>query len=318
MSPQSITQTGPAQYPQATSSPGAETSGPSTTAAQQSTMPAVNAAPHTYREKLEAGDEHWSWKIAFRVILIVVGLIGIGCAASIVAGARTGSNYVLDYEDADDFNITWTLITFSVTIIWSAICILVLLLRRPPAPVHPGAQVGIDLVLWLAYVATALWATVAVINAMSWGTDGWIGDYSSYGHYTYDSGNGTWVWTASDYATRYGNGRNCDDSMSSFSSCAEQDAYVNSLWKSKPSRVDRLMTATVCQFIGLVLHFALFVWACVDTHRRNRRKTAAAAERLALEIVSKMVDSGTVVRSQDVSYGLAEPQPTVARTARYA
>ena len=110
----------------------------------------------TRREELEEGDAHWKWKIAFRAVSIIVGLIGIGCAAWITAhftvdslGSYSSSYWFYYFDDA--WTLPWTLITFALSVVWSAACIIVFFARRPTAPVHPGAQVGCDLVLWLGF-----------------------------------------------------------------------------------------------------------------------------------------------------------------------
>ncbi|KAF2472420.1 uncharacterized protein BDR25DRAFT_302613 [Lindgomyces ingoldianus] len=260
-------------------------------------------SPQTFRERLDAGEEYWRWKCGLRTVLVVIGLIGIGCMAWATQYAARGPyTYQLD----DSWTICWTLITFSLTVVWCLVALLVLFLRRPPAPVHPGVAVGLDLVIWLAYIPTALFAIVGVMNVLNFGSDGTIANYSSYGYYTQAS-NGTWVWHQTDYDSYYNRTRTCDEGYYyrydsyGFSSCAEEDAYVNGLWAGKNRRAGVEMTGVVCQFLGLLLHLALFIWACVDTHRRNSRKVSKEAEKLAANIVMSMVRSGAVVQNPGTS-----------------
>jgi hypothetical protein len=246
------------------------------------------------------------WKLGLRVSCVVLAIIGIGCMGWAVATSPPYGPYT--YELSDQLTLSWTLITFGVSAIWCSICILVLLIRKRPC--HPGVAVGMDLLLWLAFIPTAMLALMGVISIARFGIDGEIGRYSSYGSYELAI-NGTWIWNATEYDTYFQNSRDCslDGSYTKqyndygFDSCEEEDAYVNALWAAKPNRMRVEITGTVCQFLGFFLHFALFVWACVDTHRRNRRKVSRDAERLAGDIVMKMVRSGAVIPPQNQPAG---------------
>lgn len=262
-----------------------------------------NAVPtetvKTKREELREGDAHWQWKIAFRTLTIILGLIGIGCAAWVVANSTSGALYMSYYFD-DEWLMPWTLITFSLSVIWSSACIITFFARRPNAPVHPGAQVGIDLILWLGYIGTGLCAVAGTLSISDWGFDGRMGYTGTEDGYYKQASNGTWVWQSTQYNSYYGEDRPCNATQASrynsmFSSCEEQDAYVNDLWKVKTLRTNLDTTATVCQFLALLCHLVLFVWACVDTHRRNRRGVGKDAEKLAADIVMNMVKSGAII-----------------------
>jgi hypothetical protein len=261
----------------------------------------------TKREELEAGDAHWKWKIALRAVTIIVGLIGIGCAAWITAHFTDSSlggysSYYYYYFD-DAWTLPWTIITFTLSVVWSAACVIVFFARPGNAPVHPGAQVGCDLILWLGFIVTAAFALVGTLSVYGWGSDGSLGYSSSSGDYTQAS-NGTWVWTTSSSSSSYygSSSRSCESGSSSFSSCAQQDAFVNALWDAKTQRYNLDLTATVCQFIALLMHFILFVWACVDTHRRNSRGVSKDAEKLAADIVMNMVKAGAIIPAPGQAY----------------
>jgi len=249
-----------------------------------------------------------------RIVLVIVGIIGIGCAAWVVVRYGPGKNPYL-YELDDAWTMPWTLITFCISVLWSFACIAVFFMRRPNAPVHPGAQVGMDLVLWLAFIPTALCAILAVSSVANLGQSGRIGNSwyssSSDGYYFYQESNNTWAWNSSasnSQSSYYGGMRACmrNGTQSSryyssynygwtFSNCTEEDNYVNALWADKNNRFNTELTATVCQFFGLFLHLVLFIWACVDTHRRNSRKVSKDAEKIAADIVMKMVQSGAII-----------------------
>lgn len=298
------------QQPQATAQPQQQ---PQTTLpGTQPIVPttATTTEPQTRREKLNAGDAHWEWKIGMRAVLVLIGIIGIGCAAWTLVKYGPGKS-TYSYELNDAWAMPWTLITFCLSTVWSACCLAVFFMRRPNAPVHPGAQVGVDLILWLAFIPTALFAVLAVTSVAGMGSDGRMGDSwyrsSSDGYYTYQASNNTWLWnaTASDsYSSYYGYMRDCmrNNTRSSsynygitFANCDEEDKYVNALWTGKSRRFNTELTATVCQFLGLFLHLILFIWACVDTNRRNSRKVGKDAEKMAADIVMKMVQAGAII-----------------------
>jgi heme/copper-type cytochrome/quinol oxidase subunit 2 len=278
-------------------------------------LTANTTEPQTLREKLNAGDAHWEWKIAMRIITVIIGIIGIGCAAWVTVKYGPGKN-PSDYELDDAWSMPWTLITFCLSVVWSLACILVFFLRRPNAPVHPGAQVGMDLVLWLAFIPTALFAILAVSSVASLGQNGRIGDSwyssSSDGYYNYVASNNSWVWNASTSDSVYtsasysGGVRDCMSNSSrsrssyynygiTFDNCTDEDNYVNALWHDKSHRFNTELTATVCQFFALFLHLVLFIWACVDTNRRNSRKVGKDAEKIAADIVQKMIQAGAII-----------------------
>lgn len=268
----------------------------------------------TKRQELEEGDAHWKWKIGFRVISIVVGLIGIGCAAWITAHFSNSDywSYSYSYYFFDDtWLVPWTLITFALSVVWSGACIVVFFSRKHNAPMHPGAQVGCDLVLWLALIVTGAFAVIATISVGNWGSDGSLSSGGSGGYYSLASNN-TWVWTStsSSYYDVPGssgstysepNKRSCDYS-SSTETCAQLDAYVNGIWHAKPQRYNLDLTVSVCQFIACLAHFVLFIWACVDTHRRNSRGVSKDAEKMAADIVMNMVKSGAIIPAPGQAY----------------
>lgn len=262
--------------------------------------------PLTYNEQLNAADRLWKFKLALTIVLILTGIIGIGCIAWAVS---TSHNFRSGYDYGYDstWSLPWGLITLSISVLWCILCATLFLLRK--RPVHPGLRVTMDLLLWLGLLVTALFTLIALFDVISWGEYGSLGYDSGfdsrYGEYVLEKNN-TWVWQQdSDAGVTYE--RVCNGSTSStysydyyytdnpFKNCAEQDAYVNALWAAKPNRARTELTGVVCQFIGVLLHFVLFVWACVDCHRHRKGKVSKDAEKLAAGIVEKMVQSGAVV-----------------------
>ncbi|KAF1962117.1 hypothetical protein CC80DRAFT_487651 [Byssothecium circinans] len=288
-----------------TAPPAAAPANPSIAHPSTASTLAPTPAPQTFYDKLNAGDRNWQWKIGMRAVLVVISLIGLGCAAWVVANFTNKTMYYGYSFDADDgASIPWTLITFTLTILWSTACILVFALRKSHKPLHPGAQVGVDLILWLGYIFTGLFAVIAVLSVRDYGSTGVIGGhYSGDGPWNYVQGNNTWVYNAtSSYSSSYSSSsrsRNCDSSYSSsstgFETCAALDEYVNHLWQTKNARFNAELCATVCQFMALFLHLVLFIWACVDTNRLNSSKVSKDAEKLAADIIQNMIKCGAIV-----------------------
>lgn len=275
---------------------------PPNAAAEESTIPDDGVQPATpgLVRRLHEAEELWAWKMGLRVVTTVLAVIGIGCMGWAFS-TRPMLQDVDFYGWGDSYFVVWTLITFGASAIWCSICILVLLLRRPNKPVHPGVAVGIDLVLWLAYIPTAMFALLGLLSLLDWGAYGRLSTYygTSRGDYE-QAANGTWVWITDDSGSSsyYGQGRDCDGQYSQFSqfhSCVEQDAYINTLWNAKGHRAAVEKVGVACQFLNLALHLALFIWACVDTHRKNSRRVSKDAEKLASDIVMNMIRTGAVV-----------------------
>jgi hypothetical protein len=190
--------------------------------------------------------------------------------------------------------------------------------------VHPGAIVGVDLILWLGLIVTGLF-TVAAIYIFNYSSD-----YS--GHYIL-ANNGTWVYKFTYVANSNGGyrynttsgtysyhtnplnassvHRNCEPY---FNSCVKQDELVNRLWREK-NRLEGLeITSAATQWLGVLLHFILFVWACVDTKRRNERKKDRKAGEVAERVLRDLQGWG-LIPVHDAALagrvGGGQPGPTV-------
>lgn len=266
-------------------------------------------APQSLARRLDAGEELWVWKTGLRAVLVVAGIIGIGCMGWALSTAPDGP-----YSYGPSSTFAYPLITFGISTLWCAVCILVLLFSK--RPVHPGVAVAIDLILWLAFIPTMLFAVLCYVDVHDYGVYHGLGTYSVYGGYE-QAPNGTWVWEQTEYDSHFGKIRACDLANYNtpgsyhnypgygFDSCAEEDAYVNALWAAKGHRERVIVTGVACQGLGLLLHLALFIWACVDTNRRNRREVSKDAEKLASDIVRNMIQSGAVIPAQN--HGMQQP-----------
>jgi len=296
----------PAAATQASSSPTTANAVPQATTATPLTTtpvaPTTEEEPLTLNKKLNNVDRYWKFKGVLQVLAIILALIGIGTIGWCVSTTPMNDSLTYGY---DEYWTLWpSLVTFTVSIIWCFACLVGLVVRK--RPLHPGLRVAMDLLLWLAFLATALLALVSLTELMQWGEygnldgSGYGGYSSSYGDYELQA-NGTWVWEDSrdSGSTSYTRACNRTSSYSyggyGFKDCAEQDAYVNMLWQAKPHRESVELTGVVCQFAGLVIHFILFVWACVDCHRYNRTKVSKDAEKIAANIVQTMISNGAII-----------------------
>ncbi|KAL1799415.1 hypothetical protein ACET3X_003452 [Alternaria dauci] len=282
------------------------TSIPNTTAPPQAATTETETEteePLSFNDKLNAGDRYWKFKFGLGAVAIITGLVGIGCFAYLMTTDISTNNDYYYYMGYNSFAVWPALITWSISVTFVALCMIVFLVRK--RPVHPGVRVSMDLLLWLAFIVTAMFALFALRDVLDYGLYGGPDGYSygsGGGDYVLAS-NGTWVW---EQDTSYVNSaRDCD--YYGFQNCEEQDAYVNKLWAEKGQRSNTTLTGVVCQFFGLVIHFALFVWACVDCHRYNRSKVSKDAEKIAANIVQTMITSGAIVPPPGQAH--TKPQP---------
>ena len=180
------------------------------------------------------------------------------------------------------------------------------MLRKPPRPAHPGIAVGIDLILWLAFIVTGMFAVAALLSSEYFASGDYISDpyYSSgySGHYEQNK-QGTWIYHIDNTYSGYGYGRNASsierDCTPTFSSCKQQDQYINTLWDQRNRRWGVEMVEAICQWLILLLHFTLFVWACVDTHRYNRAAREGRVQAVTDKVIRDMEAKGLItVHSQ--------------------
>lgn len=158
-----------------------------------------------------------------------------------------------------------------------------------------------DLVLWLAFLTVALLTLAfSVFSLLSYSDVGEsYGDptySSSYGHYD-RAPNGTYVYhsiprTSSYYNYTTGTYTTVSDTpverdcTPEYSSCAEQDKAVNNAIRKRRSLYHVAVLLDTILFLCVLLHFVLFVWACVDTSRYrsgSNRQAFEAAVRKALD-----------------------------------
>lgn len=278
------------------------------------------------RQDIYAEDPKFLWKYVLRSLAIIlaiisIGLIGWSLAHQVVSpNNNIYDNYAYAYAYAyydwsysnDIWFLPWEFITLGLSITWNLANILVLLIRN--RPIHPGANVACDLLLWLGLIVTGTFATVGAEDYFWWHTN----EYENEGNLATESyGNGS-----SYFIFPNGTVSNTSTPSSSlcegFTSCAAQDSY-NSAVNRKGVII---AVGAAMSFIVLLMHFALFVSACRYTSaRRLNTKATMIAERMYNEKVSREVgeqrnpNAGFVPISEPVeqqaplSYGMP-PAPT--------
>ncbi|CBX98562.1 hypothetical protein LEMA_P078010.1 [Plenodomus lingam JN3] len=248
-------------------------------------------------------DRYWKFTFGAYILLPFSGLVGVGCIGYLLSTLSLWPTS--SYNPVGPWDLWPSLLTFSLSILWCSVCLF--LWYKSRHTFHPGLYLSVHLVLWLGFVFTTLFALLASRMMMRFGHDAQIVEYvsmqgytsSDYGNYLLVE-NGTWVWTrdmrfseATLHLPRTCQGSGypelppADDMhyaaalAANAAACAEQDEGVNELWRAKPMRVGFSLAALVCQCIGLVGHFLLFVRACVDTKRYRRVSAARRIEELA-------------------------------------
>lgn len=185
--------------------------------------------------------------------------------------------------------------------------------------------------MWLGFLLLGLLTIVVILDIASYGTGGYISDPSEYttgdynGGYYYVPSNNTWVYNvtyvSSNNDSPYYNYTSGEweypdatvntstvvrDCTPLFTTCAQQDQYVNQLWRQKPRRLATVVLADAVLWLNLLLHFTVFVWACVDTHRRKARSARTKEQIVADRIILDLANKGLI----SVKDGVVQPVPT--------
>lgn len=148
------------------------------------------------RTAIHAHDPTYIWKLFLRVLAILFAAVAIGTIAwAITAIPYNGdpASDVLDeayYIGPNYFYygytmlLPWVLIALGLSVIWNIVNTVVLLARN--RWIHPGANVGCDLVLWLGLGVTAGIASVGAVSYLLYEGD----YYDSYDAGSVDAGFG--------------------------------------------------------------------------------------------------------------------------------
>lgn len=114
-------------------------------------------------QTLRDEDPTYLWKTVLRLLAILLGIVGIVTLAWAITFKGHSDNDESSYYYSFVY-LPWDLITLGLSMIWNIANIVVLLARKGRG-MHPGANVGCDLVLWLGFIVTG---TFAVLGAMNW------------------------------------------------------------------------------------------------------------------------------------------------------
>lgn len=241
------------------------------------------------RQEMYADDPKFLWKYILRSLAIILaiislGLIGWSLAHQVVFPNNIYANFDYAYDDwpydSDFLSLPWEFITLGLSIIWNVANILVLLIRNKP--IHPGANVACDLLLWLGLTVTGTFATLGAETYFWW----YPADYANYNQPSidtgsYDSSSPYYIFPNGTTGTTSPSSNPC--SGSGFTSCTAQNAY-NSALKRKGVTI---AVGAAIGFVVLLMHFALFISACRYTNARRVTLTATVlAERMYNEKVN--------------------------------
>ncbi|MCJ1392918.1 hypothetical protein MMC18_005790 [Xylographa bjoerkii] len=219
------------------------------------------------RAQVSTAERHWATKFTIRLITFSLALIGIAITAYTLSPA---------YRNVKNGLLVWALVPLGLSVLWNAANVIVRLCRA--SPIHPGANVGVDLIILLALLVLGAPSIVGAIENVRYVASD-ISQNLSTGGYSY-APNGTVIWVSNDLTTLhdcpgYSNCLNSEiaqlGDQYSFNSLGVYQlvalAFVYILMSAYPI-LDLYPSLTFS--LHSLFHTTLFIWACIDTH--NRRK----------------------------------------------
>ncbi|KAL8823690.1 MAG: hypothetical protein Q9191_005634, partial [Dirinaria sp. TL-2023a] len=181
---------------------------------------------------------------------------------------------------------------FSLSFLWNLTNLSVLLARS--RWIHPGANVGCDLFLWLAFITTALFSTGGAVSELSSSSSYYSSTASYYDNTYYTYPNGTsYLITPTHPAPP----------CPGFDSCAQQTRLQNEIHR----RGVVVAVASGLAWAMVLVHFALFVSACRYTHQRRRERRDGAvlrekfegeAQKIEERVIRKLEEEGRLMPAQ--------------------
>ena len=125
------------------------------------------------RTAIHANDPTYLWKLLLRVLAILFAAVAIGTIAWAITVQYNGDN---DDDTGDDIGddgdtyfyngftilLPWVIIALGLSVIWNTVNVVVLLARN--RWIHPGANVGCDLLLWLGLGITGGMANTGAVS----------------------------------------------------------------------------------------------------------------------------------------------------------
>ncbi|KAL2037965.1 hypothetical protein N7G274_009184 [Stereocaulon virgatum] len=110
------------------------------------------------RTAISMDDPTYLWKLILRILSILFGLTAIGLMAwALTHDINTFNYYAYDYS-SNRYWLPWILLPLGPSVVWNTANVATLLLKN--RPLHPGANVALDLILWLAFLVTTTFATI--------------------------------------------------------------------------------------------------------------------------------------------------------------
>ena len=113
------------------------------------------------RTAIYADDPTYFWKLVLRILCILLSVASIGCIGWALDHHVYSSDYYYGdygYYGSDFFFLPWLLIPLGLSVVWNIANIATLLARN--RPIHPGANVGCDLILWLMFGVAGSFAAI--------------------------------------------------------------------------------------------------------------------------------------------------------------
>ncbi|KAL8937416.1 MAG: hypothetical protein Q9211_003703 [Gyalolechia sp. 1 TL-2023] len=117
-------------------------------------------------KKKYQNDKRWVWKIVLRVIGILVALVAMASVAWILYKSRQWANHHEqgDYQ-ADEFILPWLLFSFTLSLLYHAANIIMVLSRRSNL-LTGTATIACDLLLTLSLLASGIWLCLAATTSI--------------------------------------------------------------------------------------------------------------------------------------------------------
>ncbi|ROV97988.1 hypothetical protein VMCG_07045 [Cytospora schulzeri] len=162
---------------------------------------------------------------------VVFAIIALGLSLGLVSSSYAFDAFII---------VIIIAATAVISILWQGAEFITIAARKTRRPIHPGAHVGVHLVLWVLCIIVVPTLSLELVYTMD--------DYSIEGD-------------CADYSSSY---------------AYEYCSYYTFPSQATASKYFQLMEAvTAFSVLMLISHFTLFVMACVETDRRRKygRKT---------------------------------------------